>query len=101
MGVGGIQKTQPGEFRQGGMDGGKRRLEFAAWRFRKAREQHTTATRGTRRELELAKCFLKPGAFHLQRVQTISGAKLMRRLGVLTEAELKRVDGQLALRLTI
>ncbi len=62
---------------------------------------HTTATRGTRWELVLAKPFLKPGAFHLQQVQTISGAKLMRRLGVLTEAEMKRVDEQLALRLSI
>jgi len=62
---------------------------------------HTTATRGTRWELVVAKSFLKPGAFHLQQIQTISGAKLMRRLGFLTEIEMKGVDEQLRLRLSI
>ena len=41
---------------------------------------HTTALRGHRLELGIPKPFLQPGAFHLQQVQTISGAKRMRRL---------------------
>ncbi len=43
---------------------------------------HTTALRGNRWELTIPKPFLKPGAFHLQQVQTISTVKLERRLGV-------------------
>jgi mRNA interferase MazF len=35
--------------------------------------RHTTALRGNRWELKIPKPFLKPGAFHLQQVQTISG----------------------------
>src|SRR5207253_11388319 len=45
---------------------------------------HTTSLRGNRWELNVPKPFLKPGAFHLQQVQTISRVKLERRLGVLT-----------------
>ena len=60
---------------------------------------HTTALRGHRWELGIPKPFLQPGAFHLQQVQTISGAKLMRRLGVLTPAEMLKVDDALRLRL--
>src|SRR5437016_2507237 len=40
---------------------------------------HTTALRGNRWELAISKPFLKSGAFHLQQVQSVSGAKLMRR----------------------
>ena len=56
---------------------------------------HTTATRGNRWELVISKSFLKPGAFHLQQVQTISGAKLLRRLGCLTNDELQLVEKRL------
>lgn len=63
---------------------------------------HTTSTRGNPWELVIPKPFLKPGAFHLQQVQTISGAKLIRRLGYLTEAEqatvYERLAGRLGLR---
>ncbi len=52
---------------------------------------HTTALRGTRWELNIAKPFLKPGAFHLQQIQTVSTIKLERRLGVLTSEEMNRV----------
>ena len=62
---------------------------------------HTTAVRGNRWELGIPKPFLQPGAFHLQQVQTISGAKLMRRLGVLTPAEMQKVDDALRLRLDL
>jgi mRNA interferase MazF len=62
---------------------------------------HTTALRGNRWELSIPKPFLKPGAFHLQQVQTISTVKLERKLGVLSEDELKHVSGALAERLGI
>src|SRR5437870_13468744 len=52
---------------------------------------HTTSLRGNRWELNVPKPFLKPGAFHLQQVQTISTVKLERRLGVLTTDEMNRV----------
>ncbi len=60
---------------------------------------HTTAIRGNQWELVIPKPFLKPGAFHLQQVQTISGAKLIRRLGVLSPSELQNVDQALRYRL--
>ena len=37
---------------------------------------HTTAVRGNRWELSIPKAFLKPGAFHLQQIQSISLARL-------------------------
>jgi len=53
---------------------------------------HTTAVRGNRWELEIAKPFLKtPGVFHLQQVQPISLARFESRLGALTPEEFKRV----------
>ena len=52
---------------------------------------HTTALRGNRWELNIPKPFLKPGAFHLQQIQTVSTVKLERRLGALTVEEMKRV----------
>ncbi len=60
---------------------------------------HTTALRGNRWELNLPKPFLKPGAFHLQQIQSVSTVKLERRLGVLTEGEMKCVRAALAKRL--
>ncbi len=45
---------------------------------------HTTALRGNRWELAIPKSFLKPGAFHLQQVHSVSIARLERRLGTLT-----------------
>lgn len=62
---------------------------------------HTTALRGTEWELAIAKPFLKPGAFHLQQLQTISGAKLMRHLGTLSDDEMARVDAALRVRLRL
>jgi mRNA interferase MazF len=62
---------------------------------------HTTALRGNRWELNLPKTFLKPGAFHLQQIQTVSTIKLERKLGVLTEDEMKRIQAALAQRLGI
>ena len=57
---------------------------------------HTTALRGNRWELSIPKPFLKPGAFHLQQIQTISTVKLERRLGALTDDEMNRVLDALA-----
>ena len=62
---------------------------------------HTTALRGNRWELSIPKSFLKPGAFHLQQIQTVSTVKLERRLGVLTANELDRVLDALAERLSL
>ena len=52
---------------------------------------HTTALRSNRWELDIPKPFLKPGAFHLQQVQTVSTIKLERGLGSLSADEIKRV----------
>ena len=60
---------------------------------------HTTALRGNRWELIIPKPFLKPGAFHLQQIQSISTVKLQRCLGTLTETEMNRVLDALAERL--
>jgi mRNA interferase MazF len=52
---------------------------------------HTTALRGNRWELAIPKPYLKPGAFHLQQIQTVSTVRLERRLGKLSDEELLRV----------
>lgn len=62
---------------------------------------HTTLLRGNRWELSISKPFLKPGAFHLQQIQSLSTVKLERKLGVLTESEMSRVRDALAGRLGI
>jgi mRNA interferase MazF len=62
---------------------------------------HTTSLRGNRWELSIPKPFLKPGAFHLQQIQSVPTVRLERRLGVLTEAEMNQVLDALAERLVI
>ena len=62
---------------------------------------HTTALRGNRWELSMPKPFLKPGAFHLQQIQTVSTVKLERKLGALTEGEMKAVQEALVKRLGV
>jgi mRNA interferase MazF len=62
---------------------------------------HTTALRGNRWELSIPKPFLKPGAFHLQQIQTISTVKLERRLGTLSASEMAQVDAALRSRLNL
>ena len=57
---------------------------------------HTTALRGNRWELAIPKPFLKPGAFHLQQIQSVSVARLERRLGALTAEEWRTVQDRLA-----
>ena len=60
---------------------------------------HTTALRGNRWEVSVPKPFLKAGAFHLQQIQTISGAKLLRCLGILVPAEIEKLNRLIAGRL--
>ena len=62
---------------------------------------HTTALRGNRWELTIPKPFLKPGAFHLQQIQSISTVRLERRLGTLTGEEMNQVLDALAERLAV
>jgi mRNA interferase MazF len=62
---------------------------------------HTTALRGNRWELSIPKPFLKPGAFHLQQVQTVSTVKLERRIGSLSPEEMALVRRALATRLNL
>ena len=62
---------------------------------------HTTALRGNRWELTIAKPFLKPGAFHFQQIQSITVAKLERKLGSLSDVEWKQVQTKLMQRLSI
>jgi len=60
---------------------------------------HTTALRGNRWEVALPKPFLKPGAFHLQQIQSLSVARLVRRLGPLTQSEMETLEDKLSERL--
>ena len=62
---------------------------------------HTTSLRGNHWELSIPKPFLKPGAFHLQQIQSVPTVRLERKLGVLTEAEMNQVLDALAERLNI
>jgi len=62
---------------------------------------HTTALRGNRCELSIPKPFLKPGAFHLQQIQSISTVKLERKLGILTDEEMDQILDALGKRLGI
>jgi mRNA interferase MazF len=62
---------------------------------------HTTALRGNRWELNIPKPFLKPGASHLQQIQTVSTVRLERRLGTLTADEMNQVREVLGNRLSL
>jgi len=52
---------------------------------------HTTAVRGNAWEVEIPKPFLKKGAFHLQQIQSVSLARLERKIGKLSEEEWRKV----------
>jgi mRNA interferase MazF len=56
---------------------------------------HTTSLRGNRWELAIPKPFLKPGAFHLQQIQSVSIARLVRKLGGVTPQEWRQVQDKL------
>jgi mRNA interferase MazF len=56
---------------------------------------HTTALRGNRWEISIAKTFLKDGAFHLQQIQSVPTVRLMRRLGALTNEEMQVIHDRI------
>lgn len=58
---------------------------------------HTTSLRKTRFETSIKKRFLKKGAFDAQNVITVPHAKLVRRLGKLSAAELSNVEDTIRL----
>src|SRR5438045_5415468 len=62
---------------------------------------HTTAVRGNQWEHACRKSFLKQGVFHLQQVQSVSIAKLIRRLGVLDGDEMVKIAEMLGKRLAL
>jgi len=62
---------------------------------------HTTALRGSRWEINLPLKYLQPGAFHLQQIQSVPVTTLMRRLGVLSDADYNLILDKLAERLSI
>lgn len=53
---------------------------------------HTTSTRGSRFEIQSNVSFLKPGAFDAQNMITIPTVKLIRRLGLLPDDQLAKVE---------
>jgi mRNA interferase MazF len=53
---------------------------------------HTTSLRGNRWELSIPKPFLKEGAFHFQQIQSVSVARLVRKLGTLTQNDWHQVQ---------
>lgn len=53
---------------------------------------HTTSIRDTRFEVKVSARFLRPGAFDVQNILTIPNAKLVRKLGILSEADLDAVQ---------
>ena len=50
---------------------------------------HTTTVRGSRFEIQVAKKFLKSGAFSVQGLATVKQQKVLRKLGELNAAEMK------------
>ena len=62
---------------------------------------HTTALRGNRWEVTIPKSFLRTGAFHLQQLQSVPVARLLRHLGTLTSDEFDLVLERLGERLGI
>jgi mRNA interferase MazF len=53
---------------------------------------HTTSARGSRFEVDVKARFLRPGVFDAQNIVTIPHAKLMRKLGMVSAAELGTVE---------
>jgi mRNA interferase MazF len=62
---------------------------------------HTTSLRANLWELAIPKPFLKPGAFHLQQIQSVSVARLVRKLGAVTDNEWRQVQDKLRARLSL
>lgn len=53
---------------------------------------HTTAVRGTRFEVTMNLNWLEHGAFDAQGIRNIPGAVLIRRLGALTDDQMKQAE---------
>jgi len=53
---------------------------------------HTTSVRGTRFEVTVPTRVLRPGAFDVQNILTIPRAKLVRKLGTLSESSLHEIE---------
>jgi mRNA interferase MazF len=53
---------------------------------------HTTSTRGSRFEVNVAVKFLRPGAFECQNLTTISHSQLIRKLGMLTAEQMQPIE---------
>jgi mRNA interferase MazF len=62
---------------------------------------HTTSLRGNRWEYACAKPFLKAGAFHLQELHSVPVVKLTRKLGALSDEEMKQISHRLHDRLKL
>jgi len=56
---------------------------------------HTTAVRNNRWEVSISKKFLKTGVFQLQQLQSVPIVRLQRRIGELTDEELRLVRSKL------
>ena len=57
---------------------------------------HTTAVRDNRWEVSIPKTFLKAGVFHLQQLQSVPIVRLQRKIGALTDDELRLVRSKLS-----
>jgi mRNA interferase MazF len=53
---------------------------------------HTTSIRGTRFEVSLKIRFLKPGAFDVQNIISVSHSKFVRKLGSLTDEQMQQIE---------
>jgi mRNA interferase MazF len=62
---------------------------------------HTRSLQGNPWEHAVVKPFLKTGAFHLQQVNSVPAAKLERKLGELTVAEMAVIEQRLRERLRL
>ncbi len=58
---------------------------------------HTTSARGTRFEVDVKARYLRPGVFDAQNLVTVPHAKLIRKLGVLSAAQLQDVEAAVRL----
>jgi mRNA interferase MazF len=53
---------------------------------------HTTSKRGSRFEVEIKTRFFKDGVFDTQNLITIPHAKLIRKLGILSDLQMKQIE---------
>src|SRR5262249_8781089 len=58
---------------------------------------NTTSTRGSRFEVDIKAKFLRAGVFDVQNLVTIPEAKLLRKLGALTSAQMSSIEDTIRL----